>query len=67
MVCLDEVLVRVADLFEAEGALKAKIKSAMTYPMAMGGLVFVILGAMMIFVVPIFEEMFSSWAANSRS
>ena len=36
---LDEVLLRVADHFEREAALKAKIKSAMTYPIAMGGLV----------------------------
>jgi type IV pilus assembly protein PilC len=57
---LDEVLVRVADHFESELALKAKIKSAMTYPIAMGFLVLVILAAMMIFVVPVFEEMFSS-------
>jgi type IV pilus assembly protein PilC len=57
---LDEVLVRVADHFEAELALKGKIKSAMTYPVAMGVLVLIILAAMMIFVVPVFEEMFSS-------
>lgn len=57
---LDEVLVRVADTFEADLALKAKIKSAMTYPVAMGALVLIILIAMMIFVVPTFEKMFSS-------
>jgi type IV pilus assembly protein PilC len=57
---LDEVLLRVADHFERDMALKAKIKSAMTYPVAMGFLVLVILAAMMIFVVPTFEEMFSS-------
>jgi type IV pilus assembly protein PilC len=57
---LDEVLVRVADHFEAELALKGKIKSAMTYPIAMGVLVLIILAAMMIFVVPVFEGMFSS-------
>lgn len=56
---LDEVLSRVADHFESEQALKAKIKSAMTYPMAMGGLVIVILVAMMVFVVPTFQKMFS--------
>jgi type IV pilus assembly protein PilC len=56
---LDEVLARIADHFEAELALKGKIKSAMTYPIAMGGLVLVILAAMMIFVVPTFEQMFS--------
>lgn len=56
---LDEVLVRVADHFEADLALKAKIKSAMTYPIAMGALVLIILAAMMIFVVPTFEKMFN--------
>jgi type IV pilus assembly protein PilC len=57
---LDEVLGRVADHFEREQMLKAKIKSAMTYPIAMGGLVLVILIAMMIFVVPVFQGMFES-------
>jgi type IV pilus assembly protein PilC len=57
---LDEVLVRVADHFEAELALKGKVKSAMTYPVAMGTLVLIILAAMMIFVVPVFEGMFES-------
>jgi len=56
---LDEVLNRVADHLEAELSLKAKIKSAMTYPIAMGGLVLIVLAAMMIFVVPTFEKMFS--------
>ena len=56
---LDEVLLRIADHFENEQALKGKIKSAMTYPVAMGGLVIVILVAMMVFVVPTFEKMFS--------
>lgn len=57
---LDEVLLRVADFFERDAALKGKIKSAMTYPVAMGALVLIILVAMMIFVVPTFQQMFSS-------
>jgi type IV pilus assembly protein PilC len=56
---LDEVLARVADHFESELALKAKVKSAMTYPIAMGGLVLIVLAAMMVFVVPTFEKMFN--------
>ena len=56
---LDEVLNRVADHFESEQKLKGKIKSAMTYPLAMGGLVLVVLAAMMTFVVPTFEKMFN--------
>jgi type IV pilus assembly protein PilC len=57
---LDEVLSRVADHFERDQQLKGRIKSAMTYPIAMGGLVLVILAAMMIFVVPVFQNMFAS-------
>jgi type IV pilus assembly protein PilC len=56
---LDEVLSRVADHFESEIALKAKIKSAMTYPIAMGALVLIVLSLMLIFVVPTFEKMFN--------
>jgi len=56
---LDEVLLRVADHFEQEAQLKGRIKSAMTYPIAMGALVLLVLVAMMIFVVPTFQKMFS--------
>ncbi len=56
---LDEVLLRVADLFEADAQLKGRVKSAMTYPIAMGALVMIVLVAMMIFVVPTFQKMFS--------
>jgi type IV pilus assembly protein PilC len=56
---LDEVLQRIAEHLEAELALKAKVKSAMTYPIAMGCLVLVVMAAMMIFVVPTFEKMFN--------
>lgn len=56
---LDDVLNRVADHFESEQTLKGKIKSAMTYPVAMGVMVLLILVAMMLFVVPTFEKMFA--------
>jgi type IV pilus assembly protein PilC len=61
---LDEVLNRVADHFERELALRGKIKSAMTYPIAMFALVILILGLMMKFVVPTFETMFSSMGGD---
>lgn len=56
---LDEVLLRVADHFENDARLKGRIKSAMTYPVAMAVLVFLVLVAMMIFVVPTFQKMFA--------
>lgn len=55
---LDEVLNRLADHFENDQALRGKIKSAMTYPVAMGAMILCILVAMMVFVVPTFEKMF---------
>lgn len=61
---LDEVLLRVADLLEADAALKARIKSAMTYPIAMVILVILLVAAMMVAVVPIFEKMFGEAGAK---
>jgi len=61
---LDVVLVRVADHFESELALRGKIKSAITYPVAMGVLVFIIALAMLIFIVPTFQKMFSDMGAK---
>lgn len=56
---LDEVLLRVAEHFEQDMALRARIKSAMTYPITMGVLVLLVLVAMMTFVVPTFQQMFA--------
>jgi len=56
---LDEVLLRVADLFEQDAHLRGRVKSAMMYPMVISILVVVVVIAMMVFVVPTFIEMFS--------
>ena len=56
---LDEVLLRVADLMEQDAQLKGRVKSAMMYPMVISILVVVVVIAMMVFVVPTFQEMFS--------
>jgi type IV pilus assembly protein PilC len=57
---LDEVLNRLADHFEREAMIRGRIRSAMTYPIAMGSLVLLVLVAMMLFVVPTFQTMFAS-------
>ncbi len=57
---LDDVLMRVAEHHENEVSLKAKIKSAMTYPIVMFVMSMLILFAMLTFVVPVFVNMFSS-------
>jgi type IV pilus assembly protein PilC len=55
---LDDALARCALMYEADSALRAKIKSAMTYPVIV--LIFsLILGTgVILFIVPIFEKMF---------
>lgn len=61
---LDDALTRIAKMLEADANLKAKIKSAMTYPVIV--LIFAgILGsAVIIFIVPIFERMFKQLGGN---
>ena len=55
---LDEALARIAKMYEADANLRAKIKSAMTYPVIV--LIFsLLLGTgVIIFIVPVFEKMF---------
>ena len=56
---LDSTLVRLADTLERGVELRGKVKSAMTYPTAVLGLVLLILTAMLVFVVPMFEGMYA--------
>jgi type IV pilus assembly protein PilC len=55
---LDTVLLQLAETMEKQVALRGKIKSAMTYPIAVFGLVSCILVAMLIFVVPMFKSLY---------
>ncbi len=56
---LDSVLLRLADMIENEVKLRGKIKSAMTYPIAVVALVTLIMSAMLLFVVPQFKSIYS--------
>ena len=55
---LDNVLMKIADTYEQEHKLRQKVKSAMTYPIAVLGISVMLLIVMLIFVVPVFAEMF---------
>jgi type IV pilus assembly protein PilC len=57
---LDRVLQQVADTIEKQVALRQKIRSAMTYPIAVLGLVLMILTAMLLFVVPMFKGLYKN-------
>lgn len=55
---LDEVLVSIAGNFEAEVKLRGKIKSAMTYPVVVFIIAILAVIAMLLFIVPVFKNMF---------
>ncbi len=56
---LDEVLVSVAKNFEEEVRLRGKIKSAMTYPVIIFIFALLAMFGMLLFIVPIFANMFA--------
>jgi type IV pilus assembly protein PilC len=56
---LDETLTRLADTLEAGTRLRSKVKSAMAYPVVVLSLIVLIVTAMLLFIVPIFEKMYS--------
>jgi type IV pilus assembly protein PilC len=61
---LDDVLLRLASVLENEVKLRGKIKSAMTYPIAVVALVILIMSAMLLFVVPQFATIYDSLGGN---
>jgi type IV pilus assembly protein PilC len=56
---LDDALERIATNFEKDAALRGKIKSALTYPVMVLGFSVVMIAAVLIFIVPVFEKMFA--------
>ncbi|MFT3783759.1 MAG: type II secretion system F family protein [Nibricoccus sp.] len=61
---LAEILSKVAGYFESAVKLTKKIKSAMTYPIAVIGLAVVLVNVMLIFVIPIFAQMFTDFGGK---
>jgi len=61
---LDAVLERLAVYKEKILAIKGKIKSALFYPLSIIVVAFVITAIIMIFVIPAFKELFSSFGAD---
>jgi type IV pilus assembly protein PilC len=61
---LDSLLDRLATYKEKILAIKGKIKSALMYPISIIIVAFVITAVIMIFVVPAFKELFSSFGAD---
>src|ERR1700712_486902 len=61
---LEALLDRLAVYQEKTMAIKNKIKSALIYPVAVLVVAFVVLAVIMIFVIPAFEEVFTSFGAD---
>jgi type IV pilus assembly protein PilC len=57
---IDRALEQIAASLEKDTALRGKIKSALTYPAIVLCFTFVLIAAVLIFIVPIFEKMFQS-------
>jgi len=56
---LDSVLKQIADNYEAEVKLRGKVKSAMTYPVAVLVMAILLTIGMLLFVVPTFAKLFN--------
>ncbi|MGQ4807937.1 Type II secretion system protein F [Candidatus Entotheonellaceae bacterium PAL068K] len=61
---LDTILVRLAVYMEKAAALKGRFKSAMVYPIAIVGIAILVVVFLMIFVIPVFAEMFERFGGT---
>jgi type IV pilus assembly protein PilC len=61
---LDMTLARVATQLEKDAALRRQIKAAMIYPSLIGGFAFVVLFALVAFLVPVFEKIFKDFGGE---
>ncbi|AMP07183.1 type II secretion system F family protein [Collimonas pratensis] len=61
---LEDLLERLAIYKEKTLAIKSKIKSAMFYPVSIMAVAFIVTAVIMIWVVPAFKQVFSSFGAD---
>jgi len=61
---LEALLDRLAIYMEKTEAIKSKIKSALMYPISVVVVAFVVVAVIMIFVIPAFKEVFTSFGAD---
>ncbi len=61
---LEAILHKLATYLEKSESLKAKIKKAMAYPIAVLVVAFIITTILMVFVIPQFQDLFSSFGAD---
>jgi len=61
---LDAILGRIAAYIEKNSKLKRQVKSALTYPIGVMCIAFGVIGIMMVFVIPTFENMFKEFGGK---
>lgn len=61
---LEDAMMGLAANFESEVKLRAKIKSAMTYPVVVFIMAILATVGMLIFIVPVFEQMFADFGSK---
>ena len=61
---LDTLLDKVATYKEKTESIKKKIKKALTYPLAVIVVAFIVTAILLLFVVPVFEDLFKSFGAD---
>ena len=61
---LDTTMIEIADSLEADVRLRGKIKSALTYPIAVAVIAVLIVTGMLIFVVPVFSGLFEAFGGD---
>ncbi|MEM8868424.1 MAG: type II secretion system F family protein [Verrucomicrobiota bacterium] len=61
---LAEILDKTSVYFEETVKLVKQVKGAMTYPIAVIGLAVVLVNVLLVFVIPVFAEMFSDFGAE---
>jgi type IV pilus assembly protein PilC len=61
---LESLLDRLATYMEKTEAIKSKIKSALMYPISVVVVAFVVVAVIMIFVIPAFKQVFTSFGAD---
>ncbi|MDS4040656.1 MAG: type II secretion system F family protein [Candidatus Competibacter sp.] len=61
---LEVLLDKIATYLEKSEALKAKVKKALTYPAIVLVFAFVVTAILLIFVIPVFEDLFKGFGAD---
>jgi type IV pilus assembly protein PilC len=61
---LESLLEKIATYKEKSESMKKKIKKALTYPISVVIIAFIVTAVLLIFVVPVFEDLFKSFGAD---